>query len=194
MIFQKPHIFRTLGSLKKTIAIFCFTALLLSTSSLSLYYWLQEQWHEQERFASIAAGETTEEDHQITLQLKDKTVLPEGYQWEEKGREFSHAGMFYDIVSLTKTETGWELVAASDKEETEIVAKQTKVQHVDKEMAGNKKSTKLKLNFNFSVFNTFDEFQLQQAFLQLNQLAYSNYQDRLTETLLGHISPPPKAV
>ena len=188
--------FRTLGSLKKTIAIFCLAALLLSTSSLSLFYWVQEQWHEQERFTSIDAGElhSKDQDHQIKLILEDKSVLPDGYHWEEEGREFSHAGMFYDIVSLTKTEAGWELIAASDKEEAEIVAKQSKAKHVDKEMAGNKKSTKLKLNFNFSVFNTFDEFQLQQAFLQLNQLAYSNYQDRLTETLLGNISLPPKAV
>ncbi|MEY3291718.1 MAG: hypothetical protein RLZZ266_743, partial [Bacteroidota bacterium] len=71
------------------IAIFCFAALLLSTSSLSYFYWLQEQLHEQERFASIDAGEIHEKEHeidndinssdQITLTLKDKSILPEGY-------------------------------------------------------------------------------------------------------------------
>ncbi|MBP7939669.1 MAG: hypothetical protein KAZ20_00895 [Sediminibacterium sp.] len=194
MNLKKSLFFRILGSLKKTIAIFCFAALLLSTSSLSLYYWVQEQWHEQERFASIAAGEIIEEEHQITLQLKDKTILPDGYQWEEKGREFSHAGMFYDIVSLTKTETGWELIAASDKEEAEIVAKQTKAQHIDKELATNKKSSKQKFNFNISIFDQICASQCRQAFLQLNQIAYSNVQVRLTETSLGQISPPPEAV
>jgi hypothetical protein len=187
-------IFRILGSLKKTIAIFCFTALLLSTSSLSLFFWVEEQVHEQERFASIAAGETIEEEHQITLQLKDKTILPDGYQWEEKGREFSHYGMFYDIVSLTKTEAGWELVAASDVEEAEIVAKQSISQHIDKELATNKKSTKQKFNFNISIFDQICASQCQQAILQLNQIAYSNFQVRLTETSLGQISPPPEAV
>ncbi len=97
----------------------------LSTSSLSYFYWLQEQLLEQERFASIDAGkfdlnnnrsrESKEQikehdDHtdihsidQITLVVKDKSVLPEGYQWEEKGREFSYKGMFYDIVSIEQT-------------------------------------------------------------------------------------------
>lgn len=180
--------------MKKTIAIFCFTALLLSTSSLSLFYWVQEQWHEQERFASITAGETIEEDHQITLQLKDKTVLPEGYQWEEEGREFSHAGMFYDIVSLTKTASGWELVAASDEQEAEMVAKQSKAQQEDEAYAANKKSNKQKLNFSFSIFDRLAETQFKESFLQLNQIAYSNFQVRLTETSLGQISPPPEAV
>ena len=64
------------------IAIFCFAALLLSTSSLSYFYWLQEQLHEQERFASIDAGESIEQADQITLTLKDKSILPEGFQWE----------------------------------------------------------------------------------------------------------------
>ena len=57
--------------------------------------------HEQERFASIDAGKFEENDDndnkdQITLIVIDKSVLPEGYHWEEKGREFSHKGMFYE--------------------------------------------------------------------------------------------------
>ena len=63
--------------------------------------------HEQERFANIDAGKFEENDDndnkdQITLIVKDKSILPEGYQWEEKGREFSYKGMFYDIVSIKK--------------------------------------------------------------------------------------------
>jgi hypothetical protein len=180
--------------LKKTIAIFCFTALLLSTSSLSLFYLVQEQWHEQERFASIAAGETIEEDHQIKLLLKDKTILPEGYQWEEEGREFSHQGMFYDIISLTKTESGWELIAASDKEEAEIVAKQHKTRHSDKEIAGQHHSKKQKTNFNFSLYDQYFETICLKELAALNQPAYSNYKANLTQLFLGQISPPPKAV
>jgi hypothetical protein len=129
--------------LKKVIAICCFAALLLSTSSLSYFYKLQEKLHEQERFASIDAGkfvlnntETFEsKEHsneyeseddinsgdQITLTVIDKSVLPEGYQWEEKGREFSYNGMFYDIVSIEQTKEGWVIKAASDEEEAAIV-------------------------------------------------------------------------
>jgi len=180
--------------LKKTIAIFCFTALLLSTSSLSLFYWVQEQWHEQERFASIAAGESIEEEHQITFLLKDKTILPEGYQWEEEGREFSHQGMFYDIVSLTKTATGWELIAASDKEEAEIVAKQQKTQHTDKEMAGQHHSKKQNTNFNFSLYDQWTDTAALIVSISSVQHANTFYQDRLTQLFLGQISPPPKAV
>lgn len=168
--------------------------MLLSTSSLSLFYWIQEQWHEQERFASITAGETIEEDHQIKLLLKDKTILPEGYQWEEEGREFSHQGMFYDIISLTKTESGWELIAASDKEEAEIVAKQHKTRHSDKEIAGQHHSKKQKTNFNFSLYDQYFETICLKELAALNQPAYSNYKANLTQLFLGQISPPPKAV
>ncbi|NQW79030.1 MAG: hypothetical protein HQ449_06910, partial [Chitinophagaceae bacterium] len=87
--------------MKKLIAIACFAALLLSTSSLSYFYWLQEKLHEKERFTIIDAGEILEKeddehcDDQITIIVKDRSILPEGYQWEEKGREFSYKGMFY---------------------------------------------------------------------------------------------------
>ena len=155
---------------------------------------MQEQWHEQERFASITAGETIEEDHKITLQLKDKTILPEGYQWEEEGREFSHQGMFYDIISLTKTESGWVLIAASDKEEAEIVAKQHKTRHSDKEIAGQHHSKKQKTNFNFSLYDQYFETICLKELAALNQPAYSNYKANLTQLFLGQISPPPKAV
>lgn len=155
---------------------------------------MQEQWHEQERFANIAGGESIEEEHQITLLLKDKTILPEGYQWEEEGREFSHQGMFYDIISLTKTESGWELIAASDKEEAEIVAKQQKTQHADKEMAGQHHSKKQKTNFNFSLYDQYFETNYLKELAALNQPAYSNYKDNLTQLFLGQISPPPKEV
>ncbi len=155
---------------------------------------MQEQWHEQERFASIAAGEMIEEDFQIKLQLKDKTILPEGYQWEEEGREFSHQGMFYDIISLTKTESGWELIAASDKEEAEIVAKQHKTRHSDKEIAAQHHSKKQKTNFNFSLYDQYFETICLKELAALNQPAYSNYKANLTQLFLGQISPPPKAV
>ena len=155
---------------------------------------MQEQWHEQERFASITAGETIEEDHQIKLQLKDKTILPEGYQWEEEGREFSHQGMFYDIISLTKTESGWELIAASDKEEAEIVAKQHKTRHSDKEIAGQHHSKKQKTNFKFFLYDQYFETICLKELAALNQPAYSNYKANLTQLFLGQISPPPKAV
>ena len=190
-----------LVSVKKSFTIFCLIALLLSTSSLTLFYWVQEQWHEQERFTNIDAGELYAKaysenytDHQITLQLKDKSILPEGYQWEEEGREFSHEGMFYDIVSLTKTDTGWELIASSDEEEAEIVAKQHKSQHADKEIAGQHHSKKQKTNFNFSLYDQCFETSYLKEITLLNKLNYTTYQDRLMQLCLGQVSPPPKAV
>lgn len=180
--------------MKKSIAIFCLAALLLSTSSLFLFYWVQEKLHEKERFASIDAGVMNEKDHQIKLLLQDKAILPKGYHWEEKGREFSHEGMFYDIVSLTKTASGWELIAASDKEEAEIVAKQSKAHHLDKELTTNKKSSKQKLSVIFSLYEGYEETKANQIVRLFKQQLYFNYQDRLTDTYLSQIFPPPKAV
>jgi hypothetical protein len=150
--------------------------------------------HEQERFASIDAGELNEKEHQIKLILQDKATLPIGYHWEEKGREFSHEGMFYDIVSLTKTEAGWELVAAADKEEADIVAKQSKANHLDKALASNKKSSKQQLNFNFSLYDVLVEMHSNQICALLNQQDFRHYQDRLTLQVLGQNTPPPEAV
>lgn len=120
-----------LRTLKNFFAIVCLFTLLLTTSSLSYYYWLEEKVHEHKIFALIDAGEldqnfAKDSAHQIRLILKEKDMLPEGYLWEEAGREFSHKGTFYDIISFNKTSAGWELVAVSDEEESEIVAKQSK--------------------------------------------------------------------
>jgi hypothetical protein len=180
--------------LKKVIAIYCFAALLLSTSSLSYFYKLQEKIHEQERFASIDAGESIEQADQITLTLKDKSILPEGYQWEEKGREFSYKGMFYDIVSIEQTKEGWVIKAASDEEEAAIVADQHKLNHLGKEAESKSSSSKIKLNLSLAVyecpsFNTQDFFNntlLKKKYPLLTTPILSSY--------LGDISHPPEAV
>ena len=122
--------FCILEVLKKAYTIICLFTLLLSTSSISYYYWIEEKLHEKEIFALIDAGElengiANPSSHQIKLKLKNKSTLPEGYIWEEKGREFSHDGIFYDIISLEKSSEGWVLVAASDEEESEMIAKQS---------------------------------------------------------------------
>ena len=188
--------------MKKVIAICCFAALLLSTSSLSYFYWLQEQLHEQERFASIDAGEIFEKEYesnhhfsdQITLTLKDKSILPEGYQWEEKGREFSYKGMFYDIVSIKQTKEGWVIKAASDEEEAEIVANQHKLNHLGKEAESKSSSSKIKLNLSLTVyecpsFNTqglFNNTLLKKKYPLLTTPILSSYS--------GAISHPPETV
>ena len=176
------------------IAIYCFAALLLSTSSLSYFYKLQEKIHEQERFASIDAGESIEQADQITLTLKDKSILPEGYQWEEKGREFSYKGMFYDIVSIEQTKEGWVIKAASDEEEAAIVANQHKLNHLGKEAESKSSSSKIKLNLSLAVyecpsFNTKDFFNntlLKKKYPLLTTPILSSYS--------GAISHPPETV
>jgi hypothetical protein len=176
------------------IAIFCFAALLLSTSSLSYFYWLQEKIHEQERFASIDAGESIEQADQITLTLKDKSILPEGYQWEEKGLEFSYKGMFYDIVSIEQTKEGWVIKAASDEEEAEIVANQHKLNHLDKEAQSKSSSSKIKLNLSLAVYECpslnshclFNYTLLKKKYPSLTTPILSSYS--------GAISHPPETV
>ena len=176
------------------IAIYCFAALLLSTSSLSYFYKLQEKIHEQERFASIDAGESIEQADQITLTLKDKSILPEGYQWEEKGREFSYKGMFYDIVSIEQTKEGWVIKAASDEEEAEIVANQHKLNHLDKEAQSKSSSSKIKLNLSLAVYECpslnshclFNYTLLKKKYPSLTTPILSSYS--------GAISHPPETV
>jgi len=186
--------------LKKVIAICCFAALLLSTSSLSYFYKLQEKLHEQEQFASIDAGKILEKEHetdddrdnQITIVVKDKSVLPEGYQWEEKGREFSYKGMFYDIVSIKKTNEGWVIKAASDEEEAAIVANQHKVQHLNKETQTKSSSSKIKLNLSFAVYEC-PSFNKQSLFsYTLLKIKYPSLTTPILSSFLGDISHPPE--
>ncbi len=194
------------------IAICCFAALLLSTSSLSYFYWLQEQLHEQEQFASIDAGKFEENDSdddtdnhsnnhgnnheidQIIITVKDKTVLPEGYQWEEKGREFSYKGMFYDIVSIKQTKEGWVIKAASDEEEAAIVANQHKLNHLDKEAQSKSSSSKIKLNLSLAVYEC-PSFNNQSLFnYTLLKKKYHSLTTPILSRYSGDISHPPETV
>ncbi len=182
------------------IAIFCFAALLLSTSSLSYFYWLQEQLHEQERFASIDAGEIFEkekDDHsgeQITILVKDKSILPQGYQWEEKGREFSYNGMFYDIVSIEQTKEGWVIKAASDEEEAAIVANQHELNHLDKEAQSKSSSSKIKLNLSLAVYEC-PSFSSQELFnYTLLKIKYLSLTTLILSRYTGEVSHPPETV
>jgi hypothetical protein len=193
--------------LKKVIAIFCFAALLLSTSSLSYFYKLQEKLHEQERFASIDACEFLEKENddtdnhsnnhdsdQITLTLKDKSILPEGYHWEEKGREFSYKGMFYDIVSIKQTNEGWVIKAASDEEEAEIVANQHKAHQLNKEAESKSNSSKIKLNLSLAVYEC-SSFNTQSLFnYTLLKKKYPFLTTPILSRYTGEVSHPPETV
>ncbi len=194
-------IFRTLGFLKKVIAICCFATLLLSTSSLSYFYWLQEKVHEQERFASIDAGKFEENDDndnkdQITLIVKDKSILPEGYQWEEKGREFSYKGMFYDIVSIEQTKEGWVIKAASDEEEAAIVANQRKVHSFNKDPKSktSSESSKIKLNLSFAIYDCNQVFDYNHSIIIQNKKGYLFFTTLILNRYSGEITHPPEAV
>ena len=176
------------------IAICCFAALLLSTSSLSYFYWLQEQLHEQERFASIDAGESIEQADQITITVKDKSILPEGYHWEEKGSEFSYKGMFYDIVSIKQTKEGWVIKAASDEEEAEIVANQHKLNHLDKEVQSKSSSSKIKLNLSLTVYEC-PSFNTQSLIsYTLLKKKYPFLTTPILSRYTGEVSHPPETV
>ena len=202
--------------MKKVIAICCFAALLLSTSSLSYFYKLQEKLHEQERFASIDAGKfelnnkesfeskehsneyESEDDinsgDQITITVKDKSILPEGYHWEEKGREFSYKGMFYDIVSIEQTKEGWVIKAASDEEEAAIVANQQKLNHLDKDAQSKSSSSKTKLNLSLAVYEC-PTFNTQSLFnYTLLKMKYPSLTTPILSSYSGEVSHPPETV
>ena len=183
------------------IAICCFAALLLSTSSVSYFYWLQEKVHEQERFANIDSGKFEKNDDndnkdQITLLVKDKSILPEGYQWEEKGREFSYKGMFYDIVSIDQTKEGWVIKAASDEEEAVIVANQHKVHSFNKypKSKTSSESSKIKLNLSFAVYDCYQVFDFKHSAIIQDKKGYFIYTTPLLNPYSGEITHPPEAV
>ena len=183
------------------IAICCFAALLLSTSSVSYFYWLQEKVHEQERFANIDSGKFEKNDDndnkdQITLLVKDKSILPEGYQWEEKGREFSYKGMFYDIVSIDQTKEGWVIKAASDEEEAVIVANQHKVHSFNKypKSKTSSESSKIKLNLSFAVYNCNQGFDYKYSIIIQDKKGYLFYTTPILNHYSGEITHPPEAV
>jgi hypothetical protein len=180
--------FRILGVLKNTFAIICLFTLLLSTSSISYYYWVEEKLHEKETFALIDAGELENgfanlSSHQIKLILKDKVSLPEGYIWEEKGREFSHEGTFYDIISLEKSLEGWVLVAASDEEESEMVAKQS----------DHSKNQTFKLSKKQLTFIA-PEHYLQKTISNKVQVEYAHFKVTLDQISIFQNSPPPERI
>jgi hypothetical protein len=194
MIILVIRSFCNLDILKKGIAILCLTALILSASSISYFYWVEEKLHEQEVFAKIDAGKFEQESHNevthddksnsVKLVLKEKDQLPEGYTWEEEGREFSHEGMFYDIVSLKKTDKGWELVAASDEEEAAIVANQK----TSKKEGYHFKLTRIQFVFIAPVIVK------QDLHFILNQTSYTSFKASLFNRSLIKFSPPPEVI
>lgn len=156
--------------------------------------------HEQERFASIDAGKFEEDDDndnmdQITLLLKDKSVLPEGYQWEEKGREFSYKGMYYDIVSIEQTKEGWVIKAASDEEEAAIVANQHKVHSFNKDPKSktSSESSKIKLNLSFAVYDCNQVFDYRYSAFVQKKKGYCIYTTPILNRYSGEITHPPEA-
>ena len=172
--------------------------------------------HEQERFSSIDTGkfelnnkesfeskehskehesdDDINSDDQITLTVKDKSILPEGYEWEEKGREFSYKGMFYDIVSIEQTKEGWVIKAASDEEEAAIIANQNKVQHLDEEAQSKSSSSKIKLNLSLAVYEC-PSFNTQSLINYiLLKMKYPSLTTPILSSYSGVISHPPETV
>ena len=165
--------------------MFC---LLLTASSISYFYWLEEELHEKEIFALIDTGEWNIENlnassGQIKLELKEKDHLPEGYTWEEEGREFSYKGMFYDIISFKKTSKGWELIAVSDEEEADMVAKQS----------SHSKNEHFKLSKIQLTFLLPEHYKIMFS-LFIPKVLNSDYQDFYTNRCINKYSPPPETV
>lgn len=134
--------------------------------------------------------------NRIEILVQDKSVLPDGYQWEEKGREFSFKGMFYDIVSIKKTNQGWVIIAASDEEEAAIVANQHKAHAFNKDLNTNTKSggSVIKLNLGFIVY---ESNQLLDYNYSANKTAIKIYVYNTTFILSpysGEIVHPPETV
>ncbi len=175
--------------MKRPIAIFCLVALFLSTSVATYFYWVQEQWHESKVFAKIEAGAFESFENQIKITVQDKAILPEGYEWEEEGREFTHKGMFYDIISIKKIETGWLITAASDEAEAEWEVNAQKLQTEGQGVAhGN---TKSKISISKILYDKPAAHSIVWKAVSL-QTSFSVYQSDIQLGFLGQLSPPPE--
>ena len=193
-------LFCTLGFVKKPIAILCLVALFLSTSSLAYFHWLQEQLHESKVFSQIEAGTFHAENSEvnnnhsiISFVVKDKSILPEGYAWEEQGREFSYKGMFYDIVSIQKTKDGWMIKAASDEEEAVMVANKNEADIEGGSMDKKKANNTFKINVSKIVYHYIEtaySFSSRRVLTPMNSI----YLSSPSQVYLNKTSPPPKLV
>ena len=175
--------------MKKPIALLCFFALLLSTSAATYFYWMQEQWHESEVFTKIEAGAFDSFENQIKLTVQDKDILPEGYTWEEEGREFTHKGMFYDIISIKKIDAGWLITAASDEEEAELEANQQKLHTEGQDTE--RPNTKFKISISKVVY----DFPIKETFVDsvfAQKIVYCSYPSDIRSVYLVPFSPPPE--
>jgi hypothetical protein len=180
---------------KKLISIVCLVALLLSTSSLAYFYWLQEQLHESKVFAQFKAGTFKEDDicHTlISLEVKDKFVLPEGYTWEEEGREFTYQGMLYDIVAMEPSLNGWKIKAISDEEEAIIVSNKSKTQ-LESQVNHKTSNHGFKINIASIVFD-FNATAETIFYGQFKAPMHGAYIQGVSQAYFGITYPPPQFV
>lgn len=177
--------------MKKSITIICLIALLLSTGSFSFYLWIREQVHEAKVFSMIHDKALNQQMLQsnVSFLVENKTVLPKGYSWEEEGREFSHQGKLYDIISIIKTNEGWMITAVSDDIEVKIVDGKL-------ELAVNNTSslpTKSKIKISIGQF-VYDKHAVSypKYFPMAKSLFFDNYLLSSHCIYIGQESPPPK--
>ena len=176
--------------MKKSVSIFCLIALLLSTSSFSFYLWIREQVHEAKVFAMIQDNKLQQQDIQssISFVVENKTALPEGYHWEEEGREFSHHGKLYDIISTIKTNNGWMITAVSDDIELNMLNG-----NLELAINNNSHSEKSKIKISIGQF-IYDKHGVsyQRYFPIAKSLFFDNYLVSNHCIYLGQVSPPPQ--
>jgi hypothetical protein len=102
--------------------------------------------------------------------------------------------MFYDIVSIKKTNEGWVIKAASDEEEAAIVANQHKAQHLNKEAGSKSSSSKIKLNLSLAVFEC-PSFSTQSLInYTLLKKKYPSLTTPILSSYSGEVSHPPETV
>ena len=80
-------------------------------------------------------------DGLVRIMVEEIDNLPKGYEWEEVGAEFRHQGMLFDIVSVKKINSKFEIIALADEAEVTIEKTHDELAHQQHE--NNKKAQKL---------------------------------------------------
>ncbi len=127
--------------MKKLITIGCLFGLVISMCGLPLFYAFQKHLHKQSQFNYILHHPQEKMEGLVRITVDEIDNLPMGYEWEETGAEFRHQGMLFDIVSVKKINSKFEITALAD--ELEVTMEKTHDELAHQQQENNKKAQKI---------------------------------------------------
>lgn len=107
----------------------------ISMCGFQIYHTYEKQMYKHARIKYIKTHPTEQLEGLISLKLTSFDCLPVGYEWEDKGTEFTFNGMLYDIISISKCESGFIINALADASEITLDQKHLQLAQQQKEQS-----------------------------------------------------------